>query len=88
MQPLRRRGLTGGAMVRRAYRQRTLIEVLLPDAEKLWDPTLRRIDSLLDDEGRVTQALSQRHPQRQRHGHARGRRAADARAQAPAGLEL
>ena len=37
-------------MVRRAYRQRSLIEVLLPDAAKLWDPTLRRIDALLDDE--------------------------------------
>src|SRR3989454_204438 len=36
-------------MVRRAYRQRSLIEVLLPDADKLWDPTLRRIDTLLDD---------------------------------------
>jgi hypothetical protein len=28
-------------MMRRAYRQRSLIEVLLPDADKLWDPTLR-----------------------------------------------
>ena len=41
-QPLRPSGLTGGAMVRRAYRQRSLVEVLLPDADKLWDPTLRR----------------------------------------------
>jgi IS5 family transposase len=58
-------------MVRRAYRQRSLIEVLLPDADKLWDPTLRRIDTLLDDEGlvdRVAQALAQRHPQSQRRG--------------------
>jgi transposase, IS5 family len=58
-------------MVRRAYRQRSLIEVLLPDADKLWDPTLRRIDTLLDDEGlvdRVTEALAQRHPQSQRRG--------------------
>jgi IS5 family transposase len=58
-------------MVRRAYRQRSLIEVLLPDADKLWDPTLRRIDALLDDEGlvdRVTEALAQRHPQSQRRG--------------------
>src|SRR6266511_1050175 len=54
--PLRRSGLTGGAMVRRAYRQRSLIEVLLPDADKLWDPTLRRIDALLDDEGLVDRA--------------------------------
>ena len=47
-------------MVRRAYQQRSLIEVLLPDADKLWDPTLRRIDALLDDDGlvdRVAEAL-------------------------------
>lgn len=58
-------------MVRRAYRQRSLIEVLLPDADKLWDPTLRRIDALLDDEGlvdRVAAALAERHPQSQRRG--------------------
>jgi Transposase domain (DUF772) len=60
-------------MVRRAYRQRSLIEVLLPDADKLWDPTLRQMDGLLDDEGlvdRVAQALAQRHPQSQRRGRA------------------
>src|SRR5881628_2177219 len=71
VQPLRRTGLTGGAMVRRAYRQRSLIEVLLPDADKLWDPTLRRIDALLDDEAlvdRVAEALAQRHPESQRRG--------------------
>ena len=47
-------------MVRRAYRQRSLVEVLLPDADKLWDPTLRRIDALLEDEvlvDRVAEAL-------------------------------
>src|SRR5512132_3568385 len=58
-------------MVRRAYRQRSLVEVLLPDADKLWDSTLRRIDTLLDDEGlvdRVAEALAQRHPQSQRRG--------------------
>jgi len=58
-------------MVRRAYRQRSLVEVLLPDADKLWDPTLRQIDALLDDEvlvDRVVEALSQRHPQSQRRG--------------------
>jgi IS5 family transposase len=58
-------------MVRRAYRQRSLIEVLLPDADKLWDPTLRRIDALLDDEAlvdRVAEALAQRHPESQRRG--------------------
>src|SRR3989454_3068343 len=71
VQPLRRTGLTGGAMVRRAYQQRSLIEVLLPDADKLWDPTLRRIDTLLEDEGlvdRVAEALARRHPQSQRRG--------------------
>src|SRR5262245_9104058 len=58
-------------MVRRAYRQRSLVEVLLPDADKLWDPTLRRIDALLDDDAlvdRVTAALAQRHPASQRRG--------------------
>jgi IS5 family transposase len=58
-------------MVRRAYQQRSLVEVLLPDADKLWDPTLRRIDALLDDENlvdRVTAALAQRRPQSQRRG--------------------
>jgi IS5 family transposase len=58
-------------MVRRAYQQRNLIEVLLPDADKLWDPTLRRIDALLDDDGlvdRVAEALAQRHPQSQCRG--------------------
>jgi hypothetical protein len=47
-------------MVRRAYTQRSLIEVLLPDADKLWDPALRRIDTLLDDEelvDRIADAL-------------------------------
>ena len=58
-------------MVRRAYRQRSLVEVLLPDADKLWDPTLRHIDALLDDDtlvDRVTDALAQRHPQSRRRG--------------------
>jgi transposase, IS5 family len=58
-------------MVRRAYQQRNLIEVLLPDADKLWDPTLRRIDELLDDEDlvdRVAEALGRRHPQSPRRG--------------------
>ena len=61
VQPLRPSSLTGGAMVRRAYRQRSLVEVLLPDADKLWDSTLRRIDALLEDEvlvDRVAEALA------------------------------
>src|SRR4029434_3705099 len=69
--PLRPGGLTGGAMVRRAYRQRSLVEVLLPDADKLWDATLRHIDALLDDDvlvDRVAEALAQRHPQSQCRG--------------------
>jgi hypothetical protein len=37
-------------MVRRAYRQRSLLEVLLPDGDKLWDPVLRRIDAVLEDD--------------------------------------
>src|SRR3989441_2658254 len=71
VQPLRPGGLTGGAMVRRAYRQRSLVEVLLPDADKLWDSTLRQIDALLDDDvlvDRVAEALAQRHPQSRRRG--------------------
>src|SRR5213592_35226 len=63
--------LTGGAMVRRAYRQRSLVEVLLPDGDKLWDSTLRQIDTLLDDDvlvDRVAEALAQRHPQSRRRG--------------------
>jgi IS5 family transposase len=58
-------------MVRRAYRQRTLLEVLLPDGDKLWDPTLRQIDTILDDEvlvDRVAAALAARHPLSQRRG--------------------
>jgi IS5 family transposase len=58
-------------MVRRAYRQRSLVEVLLPDADKLWDPTLRAIDTLLDDDvlvDRVAEALAERHPQSRRRG--------------------
>lgn len=58
-------------MVRRAYQQRSLVEVLLPDADKLWDPALRQIDLLLEDEvlvDRVAEALAQRHPQSRRRG--------------------
>jgi hypothetical protein len=52
-------------MVRRAYTQRSLVEVLLPDGDKLWDPTLRRIDAILDDDDlidRMAEALAERHP--------------------------
>jgi IS5 family transposase len=37
-------------MVRRRERQRSLWEVVLPDADKRWPPELRRIDELLDDD--------------------------------------
>ena len=58
-------------MVRRAYQQRSLVEVLLPDSDKLWDSTLRQIDVVLDDDvlvDRVAEALAQRHPQSRRRG--------------------
>ena len=45
-------------MVRRTYPQRTLVEVLLPDADKLWDPVLREIDLVLDDDDLVDQVTA------------------------------
>ena len=53
-------------MVRRAFVQRSLVEVLLPDGDKLWDPALRAIDEVLTDDGlvdQVVEALGQRHRQ-------------------------
>jgi len=64
-------GHLGGAMVRRAYAQRSVFEVLLPDADKLWDPVLREVDTLLDDEPLVdviVDALARRHPLSRRRG--------------------
>jgi IS5 family transposase len=58
-------------MVRRAYRQRSLLEVLLPDGDKLWDPALRRIDAVLEDDALVdiiVTALARRHPLSSRKG--------------------
>jgi len=52
-------------MVRRAYAQRSVFEVLLPDGDKLWDGELRAIDELLDDESLVdlvAAALRHRRP--------------------------
>src|SRR5262245_19568080 len=69
--PLRSATLTGGAMVRRTYTQRSLIEVLLPDADKLWDPALKQIDALLEDDvlvDRVAEAMARRHPASTRRG--------------------
>ena len=57
--------------MRRAYWQRSLVEVLLPDAGRLWDSTQRRIDTVLDDEvlvDRVAAALARRHLDSQRRG--------------------
>jgi hypothetical protein len=61
----------GDFMIRLAYAQRSLVEVLLPDSEKLWDPVLRRIDAELEDEGLLdvmVEALGRRHPLSQRRG--------------------
>jgi len=58
-------------MVRRAFVQRSLVEVLLPDGDKLWDPTLRAIDAVLTDDelvDRVVEALGRRHRQSRRRG--------------------
>jgi len=58
-------------MVQRTYTQRSLVEVLRPDAGKLWDPALRQMDAPLEDEAlldQVTAALSRRHPARARRG--------------------
>jgi IS5 family transposase len=58
-------------MVRRRDRQRTVWEVVLPDAEKLWPEPLRRIDALLDDEALieiVAEGLEARWPASRRRG--------------------
>jgi IS5 family transposase len=58
-------------MVRRAYVQRSVFEVLLPDGEKLWDAELRAIDEILDDDALVDlvdAALRRRHPLSGRRG--------------------
>ena len=52
-------------MVRRQHAQRNIFEMILPDGEKLWDPTLRRIDEVLEDEELIAQveaALRRRRP--------------------------
>ena len=52
-------------MIRRAHVQRSLLEVLLPDGDKLWDEELREIDAVLDDEeivDLVDAALRRRRP--------------------------
>src|SRR6059036_1105439 len=52
-------------MVRRQHAQRNIFEMILPDGEKLWDPALRRIDEVLEDEAlidQVEEALRRRRP--------------------------
>jgi IS5 family transposase len=58
-------------MIRHHYSQRSVFEVLLPDGEKLWDPVLRTIDEILDDEQIVeiiADALARRRPRSRRFG--------------------
>ena len=58
-------------MVRRKHGQRSVFEVLLPDADKLWDPALRRVDEVLEDEelvDLVADALGRRRPGSRRKG--------------------
>jgi IS5 family transposase len=58
-------------MVRRRQRQRSLWEVMLPDADKLWPSDLRRIDALLEDEAvlePIVVALEARWAQSRRRG--------------------
>jgi IS5 family transposase len=58
-------------MVRRRHRQRSVWEVVLPDADKLWPDALRRIDQLIEDEALVeviAEALERRWPHSRRRG--------------------
>jgi IS5 family transposase len=58
-------------VVRRQHPQRSVFELLLPDGDKLWDPTLRRIDEVLEDEelvDQVQEALSRRRPKSRQLG--------------------
>jgi IS5 family transposase len=58
-------------MVQRDYQQRSVFAVLLPDGDKLWDPELRAIDTVLEDDelvDQVVEALGHRHAQSRRRG--------------------
>ncbi|SRR5712691_11087203 len=58
-------------MVRRRQRERSVWEVVLPDADKLWPDALRRIDQLIEDEALVeviAEALERRWAQSRRRG--------------------
>jgi transposase, IS5 family len=61
-------------MVCRRHPQRSIFEMILPDGNQLWDPELRRIDEVLEDEGLiepVEEALRRRRPQSRRRGRPR-----------------
>jgi len=58
-------------MVHRQHEQRSVFEMILPDGDQLWDPELRRIDELLEDEELiepVEEALRRRRPQSRLRG--------------------
>ncbi len=81
-------------MVRRQQGQGSIFELLLPDGDKLWDASLRRIDEVLEDEeliDLVEEALRKRWPKQPGAGPAgdagRGA-AADAGAETPLHWEL
>lgn len=65
------------AMVHRAHAQHSVFEVLRSDSDKLWDPALKQIDVLLDEERLVYQivdTLARRHPLSRRRGRLDTRR--------------
>jgi transposase, IS5 family len=58
-------------MVRRQHQQRSIFEMILPDGDQLWDPELRRIHEVLDDEAlikEVEEALRRRRPKSRLRG--------------------
>jgi len=58
-------------VVRRQHAQRSIFEMILPDGDQLWDPELRRIDEVLEDEvlvDTVVEALKRRRPKSGRRG--------------------
>jgi len=59
-------------MVRRRQRERSVWEVVLPDADKLWPDALRRIDELIDDEALV-EVIAEALERRWTHSRRRGR---------------
>ena len=59
-------------MARRRQRERSVWEVVLPDADKLWPDALRRIDHLIDDEGLV-EIVAEALEHRWAHSRRRGR---------------